>query len=527
LIHPITKNKHLIFDKPNISVFMKQSVLLAFLFCLFTSLSAQKIERKFVQDSLDNYINDALKTWKIPGIAVAIVKDGKVIIAKGYGICDLEKKDAVDENTIFMIGSNTKAFTGTLMAMMAHEKKCAMNDKVVKWLPDFKMKDPWVNRQVNLTDILSHRMGMETFQGDFMYWDSDLKNKEVIQKFGQLTPLYDFRTKWGYTNAGFTIAAECMKSISGETWEANLQKRVLDPLQMKRTIPFSADLPKQSNIATPYTLSFDTIKKLPFPMIDNLAAAASMGSSVKDMSNWLICLLDSGKFNGKSVIPYAAIKTAQTPTSIIGNARPLFNESHFRLYGLGWDLQDYQGKEIVYHNGGVNGFVTSVTLLPSEKLGIVVLTNTDQNYFYETLRWEILDAYLGLPFRNYSSIYHGYYKRSLSKDISEYKALKDSVLKNVKQNLDLKKYTGRYNHPVYGFLNIVENSGQLKVTFEHHSQKTATLEYMSSTRFLCTYSDLTYGIKPWDFKIENNKVIALTLRVADFLEFTTYDFVKQ
>jgi hypothetical protein len=271
---------------------------------------------------------------------------------------------------------------------------------------------------------------------------------------------------------------------------------------------------------------FDTIKKLSFPVIDNLAAAASMGSSVKDMSNWLICLLDSGKFRNKEVIPLAAIKTSQTPKSIISTARPMFNESNFRLYGLGWDLQDYNGKQLVYHNGGVNGFVTSVTLLPSEKLGIVILTNTDQNYFYEALRWEILDAYLGLSFRNYSSVYNGYYKRSLSRDLSEFKAWADSVAKKP-ANVDLKKYSGRYVHPVYGYLNISETSGKLKVSFEHHSKKTATLEYMNPSRFLCTYSDLTYGIKPWDFKIEDNKVKALTLRVADFLEFTTYEFVKQ
>ncbi len=133
---------------------MKKLVFVLSLFCLFANLSAQKIERRFVKDSLDNYINDALKTWKNPGIAVAIVKDGKVVVAKGFGVCDLEKKDAVNENTIFMIGSNTKAFTGTLMAMLADEKKCSMDDKVVKWLPGFTMKDPWVAKQINLTDIL-------------------------------------------------------------------------------------------------------------------------------------------------------------------------------------------------------------------------------------------------------------------------------------------------------------------------------------------------------------------------------------
>lgn len=492
-------------------------------FCAYSA--AQKNNRNFIADSLDVYVNEALKSWKIPGAAVAIVKDGKVVLAKGYGVSSLESNKAVDENTIFMIGSNTKAFTGILTAWLAYEKKCTMDDKVVKWLPGFKMKDPWVTNQLNLTDILCHRMGMETFQGDFMYWASDLTNEQVLDKFGKLTPVYDFRTKWGYTNAGFQIAAECIKKISGESWETNLQKRILDPLQMNRTVILSADLPKQTNIATPYTLVFDTIKKLNSPLIDNLAPAASISSSVLDMTKWMTCLLDSGKFLNKTVIPFQVIKSTTTPKSIIGNARPFFNTANYHMYGLGWDLQDYAGKEIVSHNGGVNGFVTSVTLIPSEKLGVVVLTNTDQNYFYEALKWEILDAYLGLSYRNYSSLYYGFFKRSLQRDMEEYKTWKDSVKTITPKNLQ--NYTGRYSHPVYGYLNITGNSGKLKVHFEHHSKLSATLEYMSQERFLCTFSDPTWGIKVWDFKTENNKVKSLTLRVADFLEFTTYDFVKQ
>jgi CubicO group peptidase (beta-lactamase class C family) len=506
---------------------MKNLFLLLVTLSFFAYSTAQKNSRNFIADSLDVYVNEALKTWKMPGVAVAIVKDGKVVMAKGYGVRNFESNDAVDENTIFMIGSNTKAFTGILTAWLAYEKKCTMEDKVVKWLPGFKMKDPWVNSQVNLTDILCHRMGMETFQGDFMYWASDLTNEQVLDKFGKLTPVYDFRTKWGYTNAGFRVAAECIKKISDESWETNLQKRILDPLQMNRTVILSADLPKQANLAIPYTLVFDTIKKLPFPLIDNLAPAASISSSVLDMTKWMICLLDSGKFRNKTVIPYPVIKTSSTPKSIIGNARPFFNETNYRLYGLGWDLQDYEGKEIVSHNGGVNGFVTSVTMIPSEKLGVVVLTNTDQNYFYEALKWEILDAYLGLSYRNYSNLYYGFFKRSLQKDIDEYKLWKDSVSNAISITKNLQSYAGRYSHPVYGFLNIAVNSGTLQVDFEHHSKLTATLEYMSPERFLCTFSDPTWGIKVWDFKTENKKVQSLTLRVADFLEFTTYDFVKQ
>lgn len=502
-------------------------VLVLSIIVCYGHLAAQSEEPAFVRDSLDVYINRALKDWKIPALAVAIVKDGKIVLAKGYGYANLEKSQKADENTLFLIGSNTKAFTGTLLSWLAYDKKCSLDDKLEKWLPGFKMKDRWVGGQVNLTDILCHRMGMETYQGDFMYWTSNLTRSEVVQKFGELTPLYGFRTKWGYTNAGFLIAGECIGKISGESWELNLKKRILDPLQMTRTVALSVDYPKQTNIATPYTLVFDTLKALPYPDMDNLAPAASIGSSVKDMSNWLLCQLDSGKFRGSGVIPFSVIKSTRIPRSIEGNSRSPFNHSHYRLYGLGWELQDYEGREIVSHTGGVNGFVTSVTLLPEEKLGIVVLTNTDQNSLYQALKWEIVDAYLKLPYRGYSNIYNKYYQRNLASDLTEYKAQKDSIAMNQKPETDLKNFTGRYVHPVYGYLDMTQNKNQLKATFQHHPGLSAKLEYMGKNRFLCTFSDPTYGIKVWDFKVDNKKVTSLTLRVADFLEFTEYEFMKQ
>ncbi|NJK96602.1 MAG: beta-lactamase family protein [Bacteroidales bacterium] len=174
----------------------KQFLFFVIVSFISISLNAQHKSPPFITDSLENYINRALKQWNIPGVAIAVVKDGKVILSKGYGIKSINKQEKPDENTIFLIGSNTKAFTGTLMAWLAYDNKCTMNDKVIQWLPGFTMKDPWVTKELNLTDILSHRMGLETFQGDFMYWTSDLKPDGVIQKFGLLTPAYDFRTKW-------------------------------------------------------------------------------------------------------------------------------------------------------------------------------------------------------------------------------------------------------------------------------------------------------------------------------------------
>ena len=495
--------------------------------CVHLLTFSQNSTPGFVKDSLDIYVNRALKKWNMPGVAVAIVKDGKVVIAKGFGKQSMARKDSVDENTLFLIGSNTKAFTSTILSWLKYENKCDLSDKVIQWLPNFKMKDPWVTKELNLTDILCHRIGMETFQGDFMYWTSALTKAEVIEKFGELTPVYGFRSKWGYTNAAFLIAGECIEKISNESWESNVRNRIFVPLEMNRTRALAKEMSSQKNIAAPHTLVFDTLKLMPYPALDNLAPAASICSSVSDMSHWLICLMDSGRYNGKSVIPLAVIKETRKPQSIIGNVDFSFNRSHFSMYGLGWELSDYEGREIVSHTGGVNGFVSSVTLLPEEKLGIVVLTNTDQNYFYEALKLEILDAYLHLPYRNYSDLYDSYYKRTSEMDLFMYKAQKDTIAMHKKPSTDMKNFTGRYVHPVYGYLDIKKTGDQLTMTFEHHPNLKGKLEYLDADRFLCTYNDPNFGIKVLPFKVENNVVKSMELSVADFIEFTTYEFVKQ
>lgn len=507
---------------------MKNYLCLIMLFIgIEFSLFSQSSIPVFVKDSLDTYINRALHDWNIPGVAVAIVKDGKLVLAKGFGKQSIARNDNVDENTLFMIGSNTKAFTGTLLSWLQYDKKCSLNDKVVKWIPDFNMKDPWVAKELNLTDILCHRIGMETFQGDFMYWTSSLTRAEVIKKFGGLTPQYGFRSKWGYTNAGFLIAGECIQKISNESWESNLDNRIFGPLQMNRTKALCTEMTVQQNISAPHTLVFDTLKLLPYRVFDNLAPAASVSSSVNDLSHWLICQLDSGRYNGKSVIPFQVILDTRRPRSIEGTINSPFNRCHYRLYGLGWELMDYESREIVSHTGGVNGFVTSVTLLPEEKLGIVVLTNTDANAFYEALKWEIVDAYLNLPYRNYSNYVLNRYKKFKDGELSQYRAQKDTVAMHNKSIIDLKNFTGHYVHPVYGYLDISLTGDLLKMTFEHHPDLTGTLEYLSDNRFICTYSDPVFGVKALPFKIENSHVKSLQLRVADFVEFTDYEFVKQ
>ena len=480
----------------------------------------------FVKDSLDMYVNRALTDWQIPGVSVCIVKNGKVVMMKGYGVKEMGTNDKVDENTLFMIGSNSKAFTATAIALLDAEKKLSLDDKVTKWIPEFKLDNKAAGEQAIIRDLLCHRLGFRTFQGDFTYWTSNLTRKEVIEKMSHIKATHPFRTTWGYTNAAFLTAGEIIPKVTGMQWEDFIKTKIFDPLEMKNTIALSKDFPPAPNKCSPYTMAEGKLVKIPFCLIDNLAPAGSIGSSVNDMSHWVMMQLDNGKYNGRQVIPASAIAQTRTPASIVGNGGPVFNKGHFALYGLGWFLEEYSGRKIVSHTGGVNGFVTSVTLIPEEKLGIIVFTNTDQNAFYEALKWEIMDAYLGNPFRNYNKFYFGSYRFQFLAEQKKDKTLKDSVALHLQTDLPFTAYTGQYFNDVYGKMSVVMENGELKIKFSHHPDMYAKLESLGGNRFYATFSDPEFSKAIFPFHVEKGKVRSVTVKVADFVEYTPYEFIK-
>jgi CubicO group peptidase (beta-lactamase class C family) len=496
--------------------------------CLYTSAQNKPAtKRAFLHDSLDAYVNAALQQWKIPGVSIAVVKNGQVILTKGYGVLDKDGTDKVNADTRFGIGSNTKAFTATALAMLQSQKKLSLDDKVQKWVPDFKLYDSWVSKEATVRDLLCHRLGFETFQGDFMYFDSDISYAEVKDKLGKLKPLYSFRSKWGYTNSAFAVAGEVIEKASGTNWGNYLKQNIFLPLGMNRTLAYSIELDTASNTAKAHTLVEGQLKKVPYGRLDNLAPAGSIVSSAHDMANWAMALLKNGDWNGRAVIPKDAINETRMPHSILGNGGHSFNRAHFLLYGLGWFLEEYEGRKLVEHTGGVNGFVTSFTLVPEEGLGIVVLTNSDSNGFFEAMKWELLDASLALPFRNYSKVAYAEDKEQNERTIASLKLKRDTVAMKLPTAVPLSEFIGEYVHEVYGKMSITNENGQLTARFEHHKGRFAKLESLGANRFLASFNDPLYGIKTWPFSIENGKIKSVTVTVADFVEFTPYEFVKQ
>src|SRR6476620_1289255 len=204
--------------------FMKNILLALLLTGSLKVFSQSDSVPSFVKDSLDNYVNRALTDWEIPGIAVCIIKNGNVVVMKGYGVKDYDTKEKVDGNTLFMIGSNTKAFTATALAMLDADKKLSLDDNVTKWIPEFKLDNKAAGEQAIIRDLLCHRVGFRTFQGDFTYWTSNLTRNEVIEKMGHIKAEYPFRTRWGYTNAAFLTAGEIIPKATGKEWEVFLKE---------------------------------------------------------------------------------------------------------------------------------------------------------------------------------------------------------------------------------------------------------------------------------------------------------------
>ncbi len=504
---------------------MKKSFFLSFYFLVFTfCLHAQP---SFVKDSLDNYINKGLKDWNIPGLAIVVVKDGKVVVMKGYGVRNISSKEPVDENTLFMIASNSKLFTATSLAQLDYDKKLSLNDKITKYFPWFRVYDSTTTDLVTIRDMLSHHLGTKTFQGDFTFWNSTLSRDSIMYKMRLLKPTGNFRQQWGYCNSCFLTAGQVIEKVTGKPWEVYVYDSIIEPLGMTNTHTLGNNMDQMPDAASPYSNSFSKdLKLLPYDDVDNLAPAGALVSNVNDISKWLLMQLDSGKLNGKQIIPWPAIQRTRDMNTIISSRKNEFLPVHYYGYGLGIFMSDYGGMQTFEHTGGADGFVTNVCFVPEENLGIAIFTNNDNQDFFELLRYQILDAYLGLPYRNYSELALGNFLNERNDRLEKIDSMKAKV-KGKQPPFLLNAYVGNYTNPLFGNIFITPMGNDLLIKFSNHNNLTATLKYMSDNEWLLTYNNPAFGIFPLKFVSDGNKVVSVDIKVNDFLEYDPYTFTKQ
>lgn len=488
---------------------------------------AQAQSPSFISDSLGNYIAQGLKDWDIPGLSVVIVKDGKVAWMKGYGVRNLNDRKPVDENTLFMIASNTKLFTGTALALLENSGKLNLNDKVSKYFPGYRLYDSTITQLVTLRDMLTHRIGTKTFQGDFTFWNTTLGREEIMKRMRLLKPSLQFRQDYGYCNSCFLTAGEVVPKVTGKPWETVVQDSIITPLKMSSTLVLSTGVEKQANVAVPYTTSYTgTLKQVPYDNWNNLAPAASIVSNVSDLSHWLLMQLDSGRYEGQRILPWIVLQKTRDVNIITGSRKSAAFPTHFRGYGLGLFAADYNGRQVYWHTGGAGGMVSNVCFVPEEKLGIAILTNNDNQNFFEALRYQILDAYLGVPYVNRSGQQLSGFKKELQQQLAEIETWKARVKEN-KPALPLASYAGIYTNELYNNIMVSQIGNSLRMAFSIKPDLSATLRYMDNDEWLMEYNNVEYGIFAIRFAVANGKVKSVTTKQNEFVEYDPYTFIKK
>lgn len=493
---------------------------LAFLFIINSAFA----QNNFINDSLDIYIKREMIRWNLPGMAIAIVKDGKVIFMKGYGYSNVNTKTPVTENTEFQIASNSKAFTGTSLALLEHYGKLKLDDKVMTYLPYFKMYDDYLTSNITIRDVLSHRIGYETFQTDLLNWAGTKTRKELVENMVNVIPRFGFREKYGYCNIGYVTAGEIIPAVSDTTWDDYLKYHYFMPLGMTRTGTTYQNFINSPNASKAYTLLNGNIFEITPSKVDNIGAAGSMTSNVNDLSKWVMMQLGDGKYNGKQIVPDEVIKkTRESNTIVYRKSRVGHN---FMNYGLGWFLEDVYGKKVVEHEGGANGFLSKTVLVPEENFGFVILSNSDGQSFYDALSEQIINELSKQPYQNISALYYQSFKDGYDEEQAAINKLKSEVA-SYKLPVDAyKEIAGIYINKVYGKIAIEAKDTHAEVSFEFHPQYKGKIKFKSATALMIEYNDASsLGVKEINYGNKGSEK-TIEIKVTEFVDMDTYIFTK-
>lgn len=450
----------------------------------------------------DDYVNQAMKGWEVPGVAIAVIKDDKIVLAKGYGVRELGKPEPVDERTIFAIGSSSKAFTAASLAMLADEKKLKWDDPVTKYLPDFQLYDPYVTREMTVRDMLTHRIGLE--RGDQLWYATPYSREEVLHRIRFLEPSSSLRSRFGYQNIMYLAAGQIIPSITSTSWDDFVQTRIFSPLGMKDSGTSVTTLSRSSDVATPHVKIDDRVRPVAWRNVDNIGPAGSINSNVVDMAQWVRLQLGKGKYGGKQLISESAVREMQTPQTIMRIEGPytfFYPDAHFLNYGMGWFLSDFRGKKLVEHGGAIDGMRGIVAMIPEENVGVVILTNMNGTLVPQFLSYRVFDAFLGKGPTDWAGEGLKNYQALLNlAQAAQDKALADRV-KGTAPSLDLRQYAGKYQSEMYGDAEIKFSDGKLTAHFGPNFK--GELEHWNYDTFQVVWSDPVLGKGLMQFSLDN------------------------
>ena len=491
--------------------------------CAFNSYAA--IDTKQIEQVIEN----SMARFDVPGMAVAVVENDKVILAKGFGISNLDTGKKVNKDTLFGIASNTKAFTAAALAKLVDEEKISWDDKVIDHLPEFRLYDPYVTRELTIRDLLSHRSGLGLGQGDLMIWpDTDKSIEDILAGLKYLKPASSFRSKYAYNNLMFVTAGEVVARVSGMSWNDYIEKNILQPLHMDNSRAGFSRIPKSNkNWATGHIPMDGKLHPFFVNYLEDFRGAGAIASSVSDMSQWLRTQLAHGTMpNGEQLFSEKQQAQMWHPhiTSLASKSAYEAYHQQFRGYGLGWSIEDFHGIKKLGHGGGILGMVSQVTLLPEKNLGIVILSNQQAFSALSAVTYEILEDALDLEDKDWVETLA---KKHFEGKQKAYADAKPEAPADYQPQLPNISYTGTLHDDWYGDVVIEELDGKLRIDFTHTKRLKGQLEHYTGNTFIVKWDEklleadayITFDMSPKNRVVEA-KMRAVSTAVTDF----SFDF---
>jgi CubicO group peptidase (beta-lactamase class C family) len=455
---------------------------------------------------IERAIAQTMKTFQVPGVAVAIVKDNRVVMSQGFGVIEHGKSAKVTPDTLFGIASNTKAMTAALLAGLVDEGKLTWQTKVIDVIPEFQMPNAYVTREFTIIDLLAHNSGLGLGAGDLMIWPhTTLTNADVIKGLKYLPEVSSFRSEFAYDNLMYIIAGEVIARVTGQTWKNVIQSRIFTPLGMSNTrATYSLIENENSNVAKAHVPLKGELNVVGGNFLEKFSSAGSVASSVNDMSFWLKAQLNEGAYGKKiegntvdkqssrlfSAVQSRAMWKPRTLLSVSSTATEQ-DKTHFSAYGLGWFMKDYHGVKLIHHSGGILGMVSKVVLVPEENLGMVILTNQQSGSAFNAIYHQILNEYLELPEKDWTAYYHKKQEKRVAKEKARLAKAADIVNKNSAHSLVLRDYAKTYVDNWYGEIDISYKNNKLHMQFSNTPELKGTLEHYQHNTFIVRWHDRT------------------------------------
>ncbi len=471
--------------------------LTAIVFGILTPLVANSQNQ--AQDAIDSFVEAVMSEFEVPGLSIAIVKDGQLIVTKGYGVKQLNGKNtpanSVDEHTLFGIASNTKAFTATALGLLVEEGNIGWDEPVINYLPTFRMSDPYVTQEMTIRDLLVHRSGLGLGAGDLMWWPpSDYDRKEIVRRLRYLPLETSFRSAYAYDNVLYSVAGEVIEAVSGETWEQFVQHRILDVVGMRSSNVLHSAAGEGGNVAAPHAAVDGTVREISAFKSDNTNPAGGINATANDIAKWMIVQLDSGR-----VAPDKRLFSPQTTRELWTIVTPIPTgdppsylwplKTNFNGYALGFGVRDYRGKKLVTHTGGLPGFVSRLSLIPEDKIGVAVFTNQESGDAFNAISSFILDFYLEAEDFDWLAAF----KRTRDyrvQNIARIEAMSETHETDESEpSLPAERYSGTYRDVWYGDVTIELINEKLVMQFSHTPSLRGVLEHHQHDTFVVRWND--------------------------------------